>query len=417
MAQKIISMRILYCLLFFFIFIGGLSAQRNYRSGYIITNDNDSIIGLIDFRTDLKNGESCRFKKSLVSEEQLFYPADIAKYKFVDEGKYYISHEVEINKISKKVFLEYLLQGVMDLYYYHDQESGLEYYFFQDKDTGRMIPITKRSDEIVDYKYKRDMRYRSLLLYLFRDQPTMKKTIEKSSFRRGNFVKIAEEYHNLTCSTGEPCIVFMNDYKRQFFKVTFSAYTGVQFIHSSLKNEASDRYALKPNLLNPFKSLYPMIGGQIDVSNPRWSRWVSLQADLSLSAIGGSNDYSWRNSLYYKYKFNAMMANGNLDVKYTIPLDSKFKPSIQGGFSYILLFATSGTLYEESYRSLNEPVRVEHKDYFLLDNSHLGFNLSAGVSYSLANDKEISLGIMYEKCESRIKSKIQILQMKVGYTF
>ena len=71
-----------------------LYAQGNYVPGYIITNNNDSISGLIDFKPDKQNSQYCRFRLSETEPEQIFYPGDISRYRFINEGKYYVSHEI-----------------------------------------------------------------------------------------------------------------------------------------------------------------------------------------------------------------------------------------------------------------------------------------------------------------------------------
>jgi len=40
-----------------------LAAQVNPQKGYIITNDNDTIYGTIDYLTDARNVKECLFQK------------------------------------------------------------------------------------------------------------------------------------------------------------------------------------------------------------------------------------------------------------------------------------------------------------------------------------------------------------------
>lgn len=105
-----------YIIILFLTFCTGISlyAQSNYKQGYIITNENDTINGLIDFRTDRANSNVCKFKKSEKSDEQVFHPGEILGYRFIKEMKYYVSRTVEIDKIKQTVFLEYLVQGIKD---------------------------------------------------------------------------------------------------------------------------------------------------------------------------------------------------------------------------------------------------------------------------------------------------------------
>jgi len=129
--------KLFLCSFIFFVLFASLKAQSNYKKGYVITNDNDTIYGLIDFRTDAINATRCTFKSE--QAEKIYYPGDIAGYKFSDEGKYYVTREVTIDSIPQKFFLEYLVQGMMDLYYL--RSDGKVYYLF-DKVID-LIEITK----------------------------------------------------------------------------------------------------------------------------------------------------------------------------------------------------------------------------------------------------------------------------------
>ena len=42
----------------------GVWAQRDYREGYIITNQQDTIYGWIDYRGDIRNAKICSFKET-----------------------------------------------------------------------------------------------------------------------------------------------------------------------------------------------------------------------------------------------------------------------------------------------------------------------------------------------------------------
>ena len=43
-----------------------LTAQVNPHRGYVITNDNDTVYGTIDYLTDARNVKACLFKQKTV---------------------------------------------------------------------------------------------------------------------------------------------------------------------------------------------------------------------------------------------------------------------------------------------------------------------------------------------------------------
>ena len=65
-------------------------AQGNYKEAYIITLQNDTVYGFVDFSTDENNSKQCNFKKTLSATDVTQYaPGEIYGYRFVEEGKFY----------------------------------------------------------------------------------------------------------------------------------------------------------------------------------------------------------------------------------------------------------------------------------------------------------------------------------------
>lgn len=401
--------------LFVFIFLSvGIYAQRNFKDGYIVTNNNDTIVGLIDYRTNKMNGEMCRFKESDTANEQLFYPGDILEYRYIDEGRYYFTRQVEIGDTKKTVFLEYLIQGIMDLYYYYDAENSLDYYFYSTED-GKMVPLTRKPDVIEGHVLREDRKYRETLKYLFADYPELVSKLDKIQLERKPLIELTKQYHDLACKTGEACVVFQNDYKKRTFAFEFSVYSGVQFtdLSVSINNPRFEGHTFKINNMT-----YPVIGGQMGISNPKWSKWVSLQIDLSLSYLKGSADYKQDEKWFFKYELKSMTFNGRLNIQYTLPLTSKVRPKIQGGLSTMNLFGLSNTLYSkmEDGGFVHEN---KDKDYFIPYKDYIGFNLGVGLNYML-NEKQGVFGLVsYEFFEGKgkAKDKVSPLTVKVGYIF
>ena len=91
-------------------------AQINPRPGYIITNENDTINGYLDFRTGNKNSRKCDFCAETETIYKSYYPNDIKGFRFIEDGKMYISKKIKVNNESADVFLEYLNKGIVNRY-------------------------------------------------------------------------------------------------------------------------------------------------------------------------------------------------------------------------------------------------------------------------------------------------------------
>ena len=95
--------RVYLFLILLFVYIGCIQAQRDYRKGYIITNQQDTIYGWIDYRGDLRNAKTCSFKKTETDRATDYSPSDIAAYRFID-NKYYVSKNIGSAENPKQVF-------------------------------------------------------------------------------------------------------------------------------------------------------------------------------------------------------------------------------------------------------------------------------------------------------------------------
>lgn len=397
-----------YISIFFILFCLSitLNAQSNYKRGFIITNEKDTIMGLVDFRTDRTNSKICKFKKSEKAEEQVFYPKEIFGYMFIDETKYYISQTINIKDKNYDVFLEYLVKGIKDLYFYSDETDNLDYYFLKDED-GKMISFTKEPDKIIDNTLKKDDKYKRALNYAFRDCEAIANNVDKVDFGRRSMIKLTEKYHKQMCSPGLECIVFENNYKKKFTKINLSLYSGTLFTDYSFGMEKLVQY-------KSVQCLSPVIGGQFNISSPRLMKSLSIQADISLSSLRFENDHIWDSSTfgsttYEKFKFKALITTGELGFKYTHP-NGKFSPTIEVGISYSILSDASNSLYSESIK--NGPRTIDN--YVSPPMHYWGGYGGIGLNYQVNKKHVVFCRIIYNRM-SYLSTKINGVGLKIGY--
>jgi len=187
--------------LFLFVLIlttGMLNAQTDFRSGYIIYSTGDTLYGEIDYRGDLLMNRVCKFrdKESKITD---YYPNDITAFRFID-SKYFVSKEIN----NRKVFLEYLIKGKINIFYMRD-DIGDHYYL--DKEDVKLTEIPY--EEGIKYVDDKQVLYKStrhigLLNYYMRDAPELQSRI--SSIKKPehqNLMKLAEDYHNTVGEEGK----------------------------------------------------------------------------------------------------------------------------------------------------------------------------------------------------------------------
>jgi hypothetical protein len=181
-----------------------LRAQTDFRSGYIINLNGDTLTGEVDYRGDFIMGEMCRFRMNGSKHDTTFYPRDIFGYRFVD-GKYFISKEVN----GKKAFLEYLINGIVSIYYLKDDMGD---HYFLDKNGSDIVEIPPYKEEIkyndgIPYMVKSAAHIPFLYFYM-QDAPGLRSDIENlKKPDHGSLIKLAKDYHNLVCLNSS-CIIY-----------------------------------------------------------------------------------------------------------------------------------------------------------------------------------------------------------------
>ncbi|NDV77531.1 hypothetical protein [Dysgonomonas sp. 511] len=406
---------------FFFIvifFIPLVVNSQNYKEGYILSNNGDTIKGIIDYKADKTNAKVCYFKTKPGAETQSFHPEEIAGYRIwneKDKETYYTSKEINIDGNSQLVFVEYLLQGVMNLYFYPSEKQN---YYILEED-GVATYVTKQAD-VLDKKdgkefYRKDVKYRGILAYLFKDTPAVAEMAGKIDFNHKSMINLVKKYHDTTCATGEACVVFLGDGNKRKAKFKFSLYAGANYLLSS---EIFIWYNSDMNF--DMTKVNPLVGGQVVLYAPRISQSVGVVLDASFSKLKGSFDgYARYHSVAngyrdynYRLELDEFSFSGKLGFRYTFQT-GKIKPTLEGGYSYSTLL---GNKLKET--DLDDPSKSEDSRLELVRKYH-GPYISAGVDFKLKKDNYIFCRISYEKNSSHADGShgIELLGIKTGYTF
>ncbi|MFC2104408.1 hypothetical protein ACFLS4_03535 [Bacteroidota bacterium] len=221
-----------FLILAFTIGISSVYSQK-FVPGYIITLENDTLHGEISNQHDLINLKECVFRNDL-GKIKTYLPNDIYAYRFIN-GNYYISKEILENNNKKSVFLEYLVNGIVDLYYYPTTE-GKSYYILKDNELVELTN-TKRIKKINGNAYTTyDKKYIGILKHLFSDAPEVVKEVDNLKFRSTTLIKISENYHNQVCKD-ESCTVYKGADKE--YKIGFKALCGYTFSSLNIKRYSS----------------------------------------------------------------------------------------------------------------------------------------------------------------------------------
>ena len=217
-------------LIFILLLMFGIAAfgQSEYRSGYIINNQNDTINGLIDYRNDIYNSNKCKFKLTISDEFLEYAPGEIQEYRFAD-SKLYVSKEVEVEDKTDIYFLECLIKGQITVYFLRSSD-GTDYYFIE-TDEGLILAENNESifkNEYGDEYYHNSNQYKGIFKYSLRDQgAVLFKEIDNLKYERDAIIDLSKKYHEMVCDSYD-CIIYEKQFPKRKKKFGVSASWGNQ---------------------------------------------------------------------------------------------------------------------------------------------------------------------------------------------
>lgn len=392
----------LFMLLIFIMGFTNLMAQSNFKQAYYISLQGDTIQGWIDFSTDYQNAISCKFKKSTEDSISTFYPGEIRSFVFPGEGKYYITKNVNVEETKMNLFLEYLVDGEMDLFYLY---YNYKIYYFLENKQNELVKLEKKPDQIIESKIYKDLKYTGALSYAFKNYLPIAQNTSHIEFNKSSLIRITTDYHDKTCTSGEKCIVFQNDYKRTFHIVKWSAYTGIQ-------TNSIDLY-----YINAFTmySISPVIGIGIEYINPRISNAISTTGNLEFSSLNAKREFITQNERdYYTIQLNNLLTRLRFGFKYKF-IQKPWKPFLEMGISAGIF------LQNKSIYSIELPVgdfteRITKNDKVLPTNKILTAYGSIGTDIPLQQEgKSVNIRLTYSGFSTN--NNLQALQLTTSYVF
>jgi hypothetical protein len=321
------KLNFLFCLVFI-LYLNNGYAQKNYKPGWVVTNKNDTLHGSINLKSNRHNSRMIEFKISKDQSPQTYTPDDIKAFK-IDNSKYYVSREIVLNNIRKKVFLEFLVQGIVDLYFL--RENQMDYFFIRKDSTITLLLNTEKTlvTKYGDTYSGNSNQYIGILTYLFKDSPELKDKIANTGYKNNSLIKLTKDYHNSVCKD-YACI----DYTKK------------------TKNSV----AIEPNLgiINSWmgfkKSSYHTYNSQAAFGlNVRFSsNWSSNRWNVLLGLNYSNND------LVGKYTSSAFNETFQINAKYSIlriPIslqylfpEKRIQPFISLSYNNILLLNQNSSI-------------------------------------------------------------------------
>ena len=357
-----------------------LKAQEIFKPGYIITNASDTVNGYIQ-GIDNNLYRKCIFKKDLNAQIVEYLPGQIQAYRFVDNGKFFISKEIQLAEGTKVLFLEYLIKGKVSVYYMTDKTEHL----FIEKENEKIIelteiPVLDKTPEGVPFY--RPNKFTGKLKYYLSDCPAIYKEIDDVKLYPKQLVKLTKGYHDKVCST-EQCVIFERKEEPVRLRFGFVAGSSYNNFWFSAKNYTDNRFGAFAGCKLEVENLVFALNGLTLNTGVNLQNFSNYTFTTDSWKMGGNGTYNIH-TITMDMKTIALKIP--LTVNYMFS-QSKVRPYIGIGFTNTFYLSQSKDLYIYEFM-------LEYGKSIPL--YHTGITGLAGLKFKLNNKHDLNFELTYE---------------------
>ena len=305
--------KILFVMAFFVLLATGSSGQRYFRNGFILTLENDTIKGQVNYRSNLKNYKSCVFLGE--QEGRKYYPHEINGFGY-DNDKFFVSRIIEGS------FVEVLVTGDISLYKSKNMfhiKKGADIYDLESSQEkvkiGRKVYIRENN------------KWRGILSLLISD--CFKNTndiVARINLSEKSLTNLVVEYNQ--CKGSEYQEVKA---KKPWIKYDFGAAPGL----AGSEIQVIYRYTDYNYLADSYSSVDPSVGALFSISSPRITEKIEFQGEFHFIKSGFTSLVVLKQSSteYHDTYIDLTTVTIPVSLKYNFP-GKKYGLYLQGGINY-----------------------------------------------------------------------------------
>ena len=252
-------------------------AQTNPKAGYIITNQNDTIHGTIDYLTEKKSEQFCKFCKLGESNYVNYSPNDIKAYRAENDEFYYVAKSVDIDNKKVRLFAGYLVKGGMSLY--HFLSGGKDTYLLEGEngETAQIseISVVNYTPQALQTVVRQNVAKASRV---FIAHPEEMKKFTSSSFNANDLAEIVTDYNKTYCRDLGDCVQYSSkdDVSKRSININILAGAGIGYDSYSLSNYGKLHTTGGDNVV-------ASVHAGMNIDFPRFSKKLFAQAKAKLS--------------------------------------------------------------------------------------------------------------------------------------
>ena len=358
---------------------------QDYRSGYVIKNNRDSVSGFIEYSTEKKNSSYCKFRTSRKSKATKFSPEELLAYGYYGD-KRYESMTIPDGETKKRVFVKVLVSGPMNLYQYQN-------IFLVKRDSLILLPTPKSQmvETSQGSRSKDDSRYKGLLNILLSDCKLSANETRYTEYELTNLFNNYNRCKGVEVAQRKPKPIFNVNY------VVFGGY-----LQSNLELTYKEPVA--------FNKSNTVVGGfGVDLSSPRIFDRAFFSVDLSYV----QNFYqayqqvqSGYEIIHYDYMMNFTSIKMPFGLRYSFLKDTN-TPYIKAGLVLSFMTDSDVRVNEERQTTNGQVTTKESNGGIDLQKRPKGVWISVGYNRRFYKNLHVFGEIRYEKSEGFIGTAIQ----------
>jgi hypothetical protein len=357
------------------------------QSPYILKDTSLSVNMKLIEGTDRENASFIQVKTQK-NEIVKYKPQEIKEYGF-ENGRVYVSKEINIHNTIQNVFLERLVRGRVTLYFY---KNGNGRTFYIEKDSSVLVPLNKTDSESNKQVFKKDLEE------LLKDCDNVKGAIKVSTYNKKSLALLVRDYNS--CKM-KPIPHFK-----------FGLLVGFNTTKLYSSANTSDEY-LRDAVFNIDKSF--SIGAFCDI--PLYLGNLYLHPEI----------YYLENAFLYNLKnttgetdvvINNSSINLPILVRYNFPL-GKLQPFVSMGVFYSKAIKNDNSIYQTRIRNNVVEIDMVNSSKILSEN-HAGYSIGLGSMFDINYHQSVLLELRYNKpypVNSDLPLEKDILNLNIGFVF
>lgn len=359
-------------------------AQSDYRPGFVITLNHDSVPGLVSFRDGGKSHDLCHFKTSGSEQRTTYTPNEITCYGFTGD-KRFESKTIKTGDKEESYFLEVVATGKVTLYQMRDR-------YWVQKEKGALIELENNiKDQYVDGQrvMRYDNKHIATLNMLFADCPKMANSMRNLRLDKRSLTTATNQYNKCVGAA----VVFQEE--KPWVQFDFGAGGGMNF--STLEYTGSP--AVAGVILGTTKSNAFMFGVTLDAISPRVSERLAVTTAAYYSSIDyvTKSNYATRND-YLKIDLDQVKVP--IGIKYLFT-GRRIVPYLNAGASFTFNVKSKEIWYEPAKSSTIEFLQ----DDFEVKTVETGFWGGLGVRIPVTPKLGAQVEVRYEHTNGLVAYK------------